>query len=106
MMMIDVKSQPHLSTAEWQAITVALRDAERFACSAPKDSAEGRMMRLFRMLTGIEKPRPLADPRLDAVRRFVCASRRNVARAREIASELTAFGYSRDQIEALRIVAA
>ena len=106
MMMIDVKSQPHLSTAEWQAVTVALRDAERFACAAPKDAKEGRLARLFRALTGIEKPRPLADPRLDAVRRFVCASRRNVARAREIASELTAFGYSRDQIEALRIVAA
>ncbi len=106
MMMIDVKSQPHLSTAEWQAVTVALRDAERSACAAPKGTKEGRFARLFRALTGIEKPRPLADPRLDAVRRFVCASRRNVARAREIASELTAFGYSRDQIEALRIVAA
>lgn len=105
MMMIDVKSQPHLSTAEWQAVTVALRDAERFACAAPKAS-EGRLSRLFRALTGIEKPRPLADPRLDAVRRFVCASRRNVARAKEVAIELTAFGYSRDQIEALRIVAA
>jgi hypothetical protein len=106
MLMIDVAAQPRLSTAEWQAVTVALRDVERFACAAPAGKAEGRLSRLFRALTGIEQPRPLADPRLDAIRRFVCASRRNVARARDIAAELIAFGYSRDQIEALRMIAA
>jgi hypothetical protein len=106
MLMVDIQAQPHLTTAEWQAVTVALRDAERFACAAPSGRTEGRLSRLFRALTGIEQPRPLADPRLDAVCRFVCASRRNVARAREIAGELLALGYSRDQIEALRIVAA
>jgi hypothetical protein len=106
MMMIDIEAQPHLTNAEWQAVTVALRDAERFACAGSLEEPEGRLSRLFRSLFGIEQPRPLADPRLDAVRRFVCASRRNVARAREIASELIALGYSRDQIEALRIVAA
>jgi hypothetical protein len=105
MLMVDIEAQPHLTTAEWQAVTVALRDAERFACVAAPDRPEGRLARLYRALTGIERPRPLADPRLDAVRRFVCASRRNVARAREIAGELIALGYSRDQIEALRIVA-
>jgi len=106
MMKIDVQTQPHLSTAEWQAVAVALRDAQRSGCAVSDGMKESRLSRFFRALTGIEKPRPLADPRLDAVRRFVCASRRNVARAREIASELVAFGYSRDQIEALRIVAA
>jgi hypothetical protein len=106
MRMVDIKAQPHLTNAEWQAVSVALRDAERFPCAAPSGAPEGFLSRLFRALTGIEEPRPLADPRLDAVRRFVCASRRNVARAREIAMELIEFGYSRDQIEALRIVAA
>jgi hypothetical protein len=105
MLMVDIKAQPHLTTAEWQAVTVALRDAEHLSCGA-SSKPEGRFSRLFRALTGIEQPRPLADPRLDAVRRFVCASRRNVARAREVASELIAMGYSREQIEALRIVAA
>jgi hypothetical protein len=104
--MIDAMSQPNLSTAEWQAVAVALRDVERYPCLTRAPGKEGRFSRLFRALTGIEEPRPLADPRLDAVRRFVCASRRNLARAREIASELADFGYSRDQIEALRIVAA
>jgi hypothetical protein len=106
MMMIDIKSQPHLSSEEWQAVTVALRDAERYACVAPREAKEGKVRRLFRLLTGIERPTPLADPRLDTVRRFVCASRRNVQRAREISVELIAHGYSYAQIEALRIVAA
>jgi len=106
MLMVDVAAQPRLTTAEWQAVTVALRDVERFACAVPAGKPEGGLSKLFRALTGIEKPRPLADPRLDAIRRFVCASRRNMARAREIAGELMDFGYSRDQIEALRMVAA
>lgn len=100
----DAKQAPRLSHAEWRAVAVALRDVERFACAAPRGK-EGRFQRLFRLLTGFEAPRPLADPRLEAVRRFVCASRRNVARAREIGAELVAFGYSPSQIEALRIVA-
>jgi hypothetical protein len=106
MQMIDVATQPRLTTAEWQAVTVALRDVERFTCAAPAGKAEGRLARLFRAVTGIEQPRPLADPRLDAVRRFVCASRRNMARAKEVAAELIDFGYSRDQIEVLRMIAA
>lgn len=106
MQMVDVTTQPRLTTAEWQAVTVALRDVERFTCAAPASKAEGRLSRLFRAVTGIEKPTALADPRLDAIRRFVCASRRNMTRAKDVAAELIALGYSRDQVEALRMVAA
>ncbi len=106
MHMIDVTAHPRLTTAEWQAVTVALRDVERFTCVAPTGKTEGRLSRLFRAVTGIEKPTALADPRLDAIRRFVCASRRNMARAKDVAAELIALGYSRDQVEALRMVAA
>jgi hypothetical protein len=105
MMMQDIQAQPRLSTVEWQAVTIALRDAEHAIHVAPQGQAEGRVARLFRALTGIEKARPLADPRLDAVRRFVWASRRRIAKAREIGGELRAFGYSCEQIEALRMVA-
>lgn len=105
MQMVDIKAQPHLTTAEWRAVAVALRDAERFACPHPAGESEGRLSRLLRALTGIEAPRPLADPRLDTVRRFVCATRRNVARAGEIAGELIGLGYSQEQVEALRIFA-
>jgi hypothetical protein len=106
MMMQDIQAQPHLSTAEWQAVAIALRDAERAIEVVPQGQAEGRFARLFRLLTGIERARPLADPRLDAVRRFVWASRRRIARARDIGGELRAFGYSCAQIDALRMVAA
>lgn len=99
----DAKTAPRLSATEWRAVTVALRDAERLPCSLSRK--EGRIGRLVRWLTGIEAPRPLADPRLEAVRSFVCASRRNMARAREIGAELAGFGYTPSQIEALRLVA-
>lgn len=106
MMMQDVLAQPRLTNAEWQAVKIALRDADRAVQVGSQDRPEGGLTRLFRLLTGIEKARPLADPRLDAVRRFVWASRRQVARAREIAAELRSFGYSSAQIEALRMVAS
>jgi hypothetical protein len=106
MMMQDVQALPRLSTAEWQAVAIALRDAERAVDITVQGQREGLFSKLFRLVTGIEKARPLADPRLDAVRRFVWASRRRIVRAREIGSELRAFGYSSEQIEALRMVAA
>lgn len=102
----DVQDQPRLSNAEWQAISIALNDAERSVEVAPRDKPEGRLGKVFRMLTGIKKARPLADPRLDTVRRFAWATRRRIAKAREIGGELRAFGYSCEQIEALRLIAA
>ena len=81
-----------LSRTEWAAVTVALRDAERCGCGAVK--APGRLDRVRRWLTGMEAPRPLADPRLDAVRRFVCAARRQGGRALDMVPELLGFGFS------------
>ncbi|USI72424.1 hypothetical protein [Sphingomonas morindae] len=97
--------QPQLSPIEWQAVTVALRDAERCGCAGPA-RASGRIARVWRWLTGLEAPRPLADPRLDTIRRFVCAARRRGERAREMVPELLGFGFTADQVEALRRVAA
>ncbi len=96
---------PVLSRAEWQAVAVALNDAERLPCGGVA-VAEGPVARAYRWLTGVEAPRPLADPRLEAVRRFVCAVRSGSGRLREIAPELKGFGYTPAQIEALRLVAA
>jgi hypothetical protein len=106
MLMQDLQNQPRLSNDEWRAIAIALKDAEHSVDVAPRDKPEGRLGRIFRMLTGIEKARPLADPRLDTIRRFAWATRRRIARAREIGGELRAFGYSCEQIEALRLIAA
>jgi hypothetical protein len=95
-----------LSKTEWAAVTVALRDAERCGCSPAMDAAPGRLTRAWRWLSGAEAPRPLADPRLDAVRRFVCAARRQGGRVRDMVPELLGFGFSPAQVEALRRVAA
>ncbi len=95
-----------LSTTEWAAVAVALRDAERYGRSAAPDMPPGRLVRLWRLLSGAETPRPLADPRLDAVRRFVCAARRHGVRARDLMPELLGHGFSPAQVEALRRVAA
>ena len=96
-----------LSQAEWQAVTVALRDAEHFSAAAAHRAGEPESIvaRTVRWLTGIEAPRRLADPRLDAVRRFVWAARRHSTRVRDLVPELMGFGYSSAQIEALRLVA-
>lgn len=98
------KDVPALSRVEWQAVTVALRDAERLPCGGvPR--REGALVRSWRWLTGIEAPRPLADPRLEAIRRFVCAVRSNSGRLRDVMPELLGLGYTPAQIEALRLVA-
>ena len=96
-----------LSQTEWRAVTVALRDAEHFGTAVARQvgQPEGGIARALRWLTGIEAPRPLADPRLDALRRFVWAARRRSARVRDMVPELMDFGYSPTQIEAIRLVA-
>jgi hypothetical protein len=95
---------PILTQIEWQAVAVALNDATRRPCGRVKRT-EGPLARGLRWLTGVEAPRPLADPRLDAIRRFVCAARGGSARLRDFVPELKGFGYSTAQIEALRLVA-
>jgi hypothetical protein len=96
---------PVLSRTEWQAVAVALNDAARNPCGRGL-AGEGALARATRWLTGAEAPRPLADPRPDAVRRFVCAARSGGGRLRELVPELRGLGYSPAQIEALRLVAA
>lgn len=103
-MAFDPIGETELSRSDWQAVTVALHDVERCGCAA-SDKPAGRLRRLFRALFGFEPPRPLADPRLEAVRRFVCAVRREGARAADYAAQLAGFGYSPAQIEALRVIA-
>ncbi|MDB5737274.1 MAG: hypothetical protein JWO65_942 [Sphingomonas bacterium] len=104
----QIKDQPKLSQTEWQAVAVAIRDADnrRHGAARAVHEPEGRIASALRWLIGIEAPKPLADPRLDAVRRFVWAARSHGRNALELAPELMRFGYSPAQIEALRLVAA
>lgn len=97
--------KPRLSRIEWQAVSIGLKDAAKCGCGGlPRPGSLGS--RLSRMLTGIETPKPLADPRLEAVRNFVCATQRHRHRAEEYAPALLEQGFNRAQIEALALLSA
>lgn len=68
---------PALSRQDWLAAHVGAHDAETIGCRAPAvpDHAKTRMQRWMTRLFGDNAPVPLADPRLEAVRRFACATR-------------------------------
>ncbi|SFR83789.1 hypothetical protein [Sphingomonas jatrophae] len=99
-------AQPTLSTSEWNAVAIALKDAQRCGCTAEAIGEEaGPVRRLATFLTGRRRPNPLADPRLEAVRQFVCTSYRRRAPATEIAPALAEHGFNRAQIDALGLLA-
>ena len=106
--MTHTTGEPKLSLIEWQAVAIGLQDAATFGCrDAPKPgSLRNGLSRLSRMLTGIEPPKPLADPRLEAVRNFVCATQRHRRAADEFAPALEAQGFNRAQIEAIALLSA
>src|SRR3546814_6213633 len=95
--------KPRLSRIEWQAVSIGLQDAAKCGCGELPRPGSLRS-RLSRMLTGIAAPRPLADPRLEAVRNFVCATQRHRRRADEYATALEQQGFNRAQIEALALL--
>lgn len=95
---------PALSRHEWQAIAIALRDAESAGCAA-RAGSPGRIARLFHWLTGIEPRRPLANPRLEALRRYVCTLRRERHAPDHAIQTLIDLGYSRRQLDAIDLLA-
>ncbi len=100
--------EPKLSRIEWQAVSIGLRDAATCGCgAAPRPGSLGmRLSRLWRTVTGIEGTRALADPRLEALRNFVCASQRRRRPADEYAPALEQHGFNRAQIEAIGLLSA
>ena len=58
-------NDPILTAHEPAAVSVALQDAGRSGLRG-----------IGRFVFGTRRPTPLADPRLEAVRRFVCDTRR------------------------------
>lgn len=84
---------------EWKVIAIAERDRLRSLRSAAR---AGRLARLWRWLVDAKPQRPLADPRLEALRRTaVCAwHRKRGPRAAEHAAFLAA-GFSQAQFDLL-----
>lgn len=99
---------PTLSRAEWQAVSIALKDAADCGCAVAPDSGSlrARVARLYTALTGAETRTPLADARLEAIRRFVCETRRMRRPAERLVPDLVAQGFSRDQVAALALLSA
>lgn len=97
---------PHLTDNEWMTVSVALSDAERGWCEPCRHhrGLVGQIVRLSQLMLNIEPPTPLADPRLEAIRRFICASRTQRSPALELAPDLEAYGFSRAQIEAMGLL--
>jgi hypothetical protein len=97
---------PRLSRAEWDTVSVAFSDAGIGTCRADRPSALRRVLRrLVVLLTGIRPAPPLANERLDTLRRFVCTARTHGAPSPRLWSELIACGYSEAQVEALALLA-
>ncbi|MFW2829160.1 hypothetical protein [Sphingomonas sp. ID0503] len=102
-MQAHLDSDPKLTTTEWQAVSIAIKDAAGFGCAgAPKTGPIGR---LYTALTGNQPPRPLADPRLEAIRRFGCATRRRLT-GPEHADALRRVGFNDRQVAALGLLFA
>lgn len=97
--------QPVLSGSEWAAVSVALRDAQRCGCAAEAaNTRPGALRRAVRFVFGSRRPTPLADPRLEAIRRFVCASNRRRGPVDGLAALLAEHGFSTAQINALHLL--
>lgn len=96
-----------LSRLEWQVVSLAMREAGECGCHdviAP--SPIGRAFRrTIALITGGPERKPLADPRLEALRRFVCLSRWGNRAAEEVAGRLIELGFSDRQVRAVQMLA-
>ena len=97
--------EPKLNRTDWQAVSIAFNDAADCGCG-DAGAKPGLLGRFYGALTGNEPRRPLADPRLEAIRRFVCETRRSRRRADAHVPGLVEQGFTRDQIDALAFLSA
>jgi hypothetical protein len=93
-----MKATALFSPLEWKVVAIAIKEAGEMA------QGNGWFARLLRRATGAGSSLPLADPRLDTLRRFVCEVRRR-ADVSEIARSLGDLGYSPNQIAAVATLA-
>jgi hypothetical protein len=96
---------PELSRLEWSAVSVALQDAAKCDCAAAEAAGRRSVIgRSLELLVGSRRPNPLADPRLEAIRRFVCTTRRRRRPAAELAPALADHGFTAAQIDAIALL--
>lgn len=95
-----------LSGLEWKVVTLALREAEDARCCNGKPARRlgliGRALRAAaRGITGARGPLPLADPRLETLRRFVCLLHGGHREAEKLARRLIDLGFTQSQVHAV-----
>jgi hypothetical protein len=96
-------SPPRLSRTEWSVVALALVEARKRDCSIPPRPGSFRAyaQRAAELLIGTQRSPGLANAKLEAVRRFVCETRRRRRAAEEFIPELLDHGFNAAQIEAL-----
>ena len=90
---------PTLSALEWKVVSLAMREAE-----SGGQRRRGWLGRWIEGSTGIRPPLPLADPRLETLRRFVGRVRAQ-ADASDLKRRLVEFGFQPSQISAVAMIA-
>ena len=92
-------STPPLSALEWKVVSLAMREAE-----SGGERRRGWLSRWIEGSTGIRPRLPLADPRLEALRRFVARVRAR-ADVSELKPLLVDLGFHPNQISAVAMIA-
>src|ERR1700712_4187729 len=93
---------PSLNDLEWQAVSAALNGASTCGCSGiVKPTVVGKVLRT---IFHVKPAEPLADPKLEAVRRLVCETRQRTGHADVHEAALAAHGYNNSQIAALALL--
>ena len=82
--------------------SLAMREANEAGCS--RERRTGWFGRLMRDTAGIRSPLPLADPRLEALRRFVCRVRSR-SDDPELRERLIEYGFHPSQLAAVATLA-
>lgn len=102
------RNAPQLSDLEWSIVAAALDEAHRRGCTSagPASGDQGIFARMAAGLFKRGSDEDVADPRLEAIRSFVCANGRKQASSAELATALARHGFSPAQIAALALLSA
>ncbi len=93
---------PPLTALEWKVVSLAMREAGEAGAGGTR--RRGWFGRLIDGSAGLRPKLPLADPRLETLRRFVCKVRAR-ADVSELKRLLVDFGFHPGQISAVATIA-
>lgn len=95
-------STPPLSALEWKVVSLAMREAGEAGAGGAR--RRGWIGRMIDGTTGVRPRLPLADPRLETLRRFV-GQISGRADASELQRSLIELGFHPNQISAVAMIA-